>query len=57
MFFNVDGKVKEQMLSDLETRRRERVENLDLNEDEAKIVEMNINTHMGTKFPQENTEE
>lgn len=34
MFFNVDGKFKEQMLKDLEVRRRERVEKLD--SDEAK---------------------
>ena len=28
LFFNVDGQFKEQMLKDLEIRRRERVENL-----------------------------
>ncbi len=33
MFFNVDGKFKEQMLKDLEVRRRERLEKM--NEDEA----------------------
>ena len=57
LFFNVDGKFKEQMLKELDARRRERVENLDLNEEDKKIVEMNINTHMGTKFPQENADE
>lgn len=57
MFFNVDGKVKEQMLKELEERRRERVENLDVSDEEKKIVEMNINTNMGTKFPQENADE
>ena len=35
MFFNVDGKVKEQMLKDLEERRRERVDNLDGEEAKA----------------------
>ena len=35
MFFNVDGKVKEQMLKELEERRRERVENLDGEEAKA----------------------
>ena len=29
LFFNVDGKFKEQMLKELDARRRERVENLD----------------------------
>lgn len=57
LFFNVDGKVKEQMLKDLEVSRRERLENLNLNEEDKKIVEMNINTHMGTKFPQEKSDE
>ena len=57
LFFNVDGKVKEQMLKDLEVRRRERLENLNLNEEDKKVVEMNINTHMGTKFPQEKSDE
>jgi hypothetical protein len=28
MFFNVDGKVKEQMLKDLEVTRRERLEKM-----------------------------
>ena len=28
MFFNVDGKVKDQMLKDLEARRRERLEKM-----------------------------
>ncbi|MBR5246684.1 MAG: MFS transporter [Clostridia bacterium] len=31
LFFNVDGKFKEQMLADLEVRRREKLENLNLN--------------------------
>ena len=57
MFFNVDGDVKKQMLKDLEERRRKRVENLDGSEEDKKIVEMNVTTHMGTKFPQEQTEE
>ncbi len=57
MFFNVDGDVKKQMLADLEVSRRERLEKLNLDTEEEKIVEMNIDTHMGTKFPQENNEE
>ncbi len=57
MFFNVDGKVKEQMLADLEVRRRERLDSLSLNEEDEEIVEMNINTHMGTEFPQEKADE
>ena len=36
IFFNVDGKFKEQMLADLEVRRRERVEMLDGDTEEAK---------------------
>ncbi|MBR5320986.1 MAG: MFS transporter [Clostridia bacterium] len=57
MFFNVDGDVKKQMLSDLEVSRRERLEKMNLEAEEEKIVEMNIDTHMGTKFPQEDNEE
>ena len=56
MFFNVDGKVKKQMLQDLEVSRRERLEKMNLDTEEEKIVEMNMDTHMGTKFPQENNE-
>ncbi len=57
MFFNVDGKFKQQMLQDLEVRRREKLENLNLNSEDEKIVEMNTNTQSGTKFPQEKTDE
>ena len=57
LFFNVDGDVKKQMLADLEVSRRERLEKMNLETEEEKIVEMNIDTHMGTKFPQEDNEE
>ena len=36
IFFNVDGKFKEQMLADLEVRRRERLENLGIDSEETK---------------------
>ena len=57
MFFNVDGDVKKQMLQDLEVSRRERLEKMNLDTEEEKIVEMNMDTHMGTIFPQEDNEE
>ena len=51
MFFNVDGKVKEQMLADLEARRQERLETLNISangesietENDA-VAEMDVDT-------------
>lgn len=57
IFFNVDGKVKEQMLADLAVKRQERLKSLNLSGEEEKIIEMNINTNMGTILPQENADE
>ena len=56
LFFNVDGDVKKQMLADLEVSRRERLEELNLNAEEEKMVEVSDNAHYGTILPQEDNE-
>lgn len=56
LFFNVDGDVKKQMLQDLEVSRRERLEELNLNAEEEKMVEVSDNAHYGTILPQEDNE-
>ncbi len=56
MFFNVDGDVKKQMLADLEVSRRERLEKMNLDAEEKKMVEVSDNTHYGTILPQEDNE-
>lgn len=43
MFFNVDGDVKKQMLADLEVSRRERLEKMNLETEEEKMVEVSEN--------------
>ena len=56
LFFNVDGDVKKQMLADLEVSRRERLEELNLDAEEEKMVEVSDNAHYGTILPQEDNE-
>lgn len=56
LFFNVDGDVKKQMLADLEVSRRERLEKLNLDAEEEKMVEVSDNAHYGTILPQEDNE-
>ncbi len=56
MFFNVDGEFKKKMLAELAVKRQERLKSLNLSDEEEKIVEMNIDTNMGTILPQENAD-